>query len=182
MIFGGNLCTQLAFALVLGAALRAYGVSLPLADLVVINSLASLLGGVAPVPGGMGVTEAGLIAGMTAARRPATRRRGGDVHRPPVHHLPPAHLGLGRAAVAAPPRLRLTPLHSSESRVPVDACWAPAASCPPAAVAVEHGRRASVALDLVLAAGEVRGLLGGRDRARATGRARPAPRASASAA
>jgi uncharacterized membrane protein YbhN (UPF0104 family)/tRNA A-37 threonylcarbamoyl transferase component Bud32 len=70
MIFGGHLGSQLAFALVIGAALQAYGVSLPLADLIIINSLASLVGGMAPVPGGMGVTEAGLIAGMTAVGVP----------------------------------------------------------------------------------------------------------------
>jgi uncharacterized protein (TIRG00374 family) len=38
--------------------------------LIVINSLASIIGGIAPVPGGMGVIEAGLIAGFTAAGVP----------------------------------------------------------------------------------------------------------------
>ncbi|WP_421118187.1 lysylphosphatidylglycerol synthase domain-containing protein [Aquihabitans daechungensis] len=66
-IFGGNLCSQVAYALVIDAALHAYGASLPLATIIVINSVASLLGGAAPVPGGLGVIEAGLIAGMTAA-------------------------------------------------------------------------------------------------------------------
>lgn len=70
MMFGGNLCSQVAYALVIGAALRAYGTSLPLVDIIIINSLASLVGGMAPVPGGMGVIEAGLIAGMTSAGVP----------------------------------------------------------------------------------------------------------------
>ncbi len=70
MIFGGNLCSQVAYALVIDAALRAYGTPLPLLQIIVINSLASVFGGVAPVPGGMGVIEAGLIAGMTAAGVP----------------------------------------------------------------------------------------------------------------
>jgi uncharacterized protein (TIRG00374 family) len=39
-------------------------------QLIVINSLASFIGGVAPIPGGMGVMEAGLIAGFTAAGIP----------------------------------------------------------------------------------------------------------------
>jgi uncharacterized membrane protein YbhN (UPF0104 family) len=39
-------------------------------QLIVINSLASVLGGMAPVPGGMGVVEAGLIGGLTAAGIP----------------------------------------------------------------------------------------------------------------
>lgn len=34
------------------------------------NSLASLVGGVAPVPGGMGVIETGMIAGFTASGIP----------------------------------------------------------------------------------------------------------------
>jgi uncharacterized protein (TIRG00374 family) len=69
-LFGGNLVSQLLFAMALGAALHAYGESLPLLQIVVINSLASLVGGVAPVPGGMGVVESGLIAGFTAAGIP----------------------------------------------------------------------------------------------------------------
>ena len=73
MLFGGNLVTQVLFALVLEAALHAYGESLPLLQVILINSLASLLGGMAPVPGGMGVVEAGLIGGFTAAGIPQTQ-------------------------------------------------------------------------------------------------------------
>ncbi len=70
MLFGGNLISQVLFALVLSASLRAYGASIPLLQLILINSLASVVGGMAPVPGGMGVIEAGLIGGMTAAGVP----------------------------------------------------------------------------------------------------------------
>jgi len=70
MLFGGNLGSQVLYALVLDAALHAYGASLPLLQLILINSLASVIGGMAPVPGGMGVIEAGLIGGMTAAGVP----------------------------------------------------------------------------------------------------------------
>jgi uncharacterized protein (TIRG00374 family) len=70
MLFGGNVASQIAFALVLEAALHAYGWSLPLMQIVVINSFASVVGGAAPVPGGMGVIEAGLIGGFTAAGIP----------------------------------------------------------------------------------------------------------------
>ena len=50
MLFGGNLASQVLFALVLDASLHAYGYSLPLLQLIVINSLASVIGGMAPVP------------------------------------------------------------------------------------------------------------------------------------
>jgi uncharacterized membrane protein YbhN (UPF0104 family) len=69
-LFGGNLIAQIFFALTLWAALECYGQSLGLVQLIVINSLASFIGGVAPIPGGMGVMEAGLIAGFTAAGIP----------------------------------------------------------------------------------------------------------------
>jgi uncharacterized membrane protein YbhN (UPF0104 family) len=70
MLFGGNLGSQILFAMVLDASLHAYGSGLPLLQVMVINSLASVLGGMAPVPGGMGVIEAGMIAGLTAAGVP----------------------------------------------------------------------------------------------------------------
>jgi uncharacterized membrane protein YbhN (UPF0104 family) len=71
-LFGGNLIAQIFFACTLWAALEMYGAHLSLLELVVINSFASILGGVAPVPGGLGVIEAGLIAGFTAAGVPET--------------------------------------------------------------------------------------------------------------
>jgi uncharacterized membrane protein YbhN (UPF0104 family) len=90
MLFGGNLLAQLAFALILEASLHAYGDSLPVLQLIVINSLASLLGGMAPVPGGMGVLEAGLIGGLTAAGIPQTQAVAATfTHRLFTAYLPP---------------------------------------------------------------------------------------------
>lgn len=68
----GNALAQVLYALALGAALAAYGQSVSFAALLVVNTAASLLGGVAPVPGGMGVTEAALVAGLTALGVPQT--------------------------------------------------------------------------------------------------------------
>ena len=90
MLFGGNLLAQITFALVLDASLNAYGGSLPLLQLIVINSLASFLGGMAPVPGGMGVMEAGLIGGLTAAGIPQTTAVAATfTHRLFTAYLPP---------------------------------------------------------------------------------------------
>jgi uncharacterized membrane protein YbhN (UPF0104 family) len=66
-IFGGNIVAQLVVAMALGAALHAFGDHLGLATLIVVLTLGSMLGGVSPVPGGMGVVEAGMIIGLTAA-------------------------------------------------------------------------------------------------------------------
>ncbi len=71
-IFGGNLANQLLYALALGACLAAFGGSLNLATLVVVYVGAALFGGMMPVPGGIGVMEAALMAGLTAAGIDAT--------------------------------------------------------------------------------------------------------------
>jgi uncharacterized membrane protein YbhN (UPF0104 family) len=69
-LLGGALASQLAVALALGTSLRAFGDHLSLPTLLIVITLASVIGGVAPVPGGMGVVEAGLILGLTAAGIP----------------------------------------------------------------------------------------------------------------
>jgi uncharacterized membrane protein YbhN (UPF0104 family) len=66
-IFGGSVAAQILVALALGASLHAFGDHLDLATLIVVLTLGSMLGGVSPVPGGMGVVEAGMIIGLTAA-------------------------------------------------------------------------------------------------------------------
>jgi len=66
LLFGGNLVAQLFFAIVIGTSLAAFGASASLTDLLLVNSAVSLVAGLLPVPGGIGVTEAGLIAGLVA--------------------------------------------------------------------------------------------------------------------
>jgi uncharacterized protein (TIRG00374 family) len=66
-MFGGAVAAQLLIALCLGASLHAFGDHLSLPTIIVILTTASILGGVSPVPGGMGVVEAGMILGLTAA-------------------------------------------------------------------------------------------------------------------
>jgi glycosyltransferase 2 family protein len=65
-LFGGNLATEVFFALTLGAVCHAYGVDLRLVELLVINMAASALAGLIPVPGGVGSAEAALTAGLVA--------------------------------------------------------------------------------------------------------------------
>ena len=69
-LFGANLCSQLLFAWSLGLCLHAYGASVSVWVLILVNTAASLLGGLAPVPGGMGVMEGAIITGLMAAGVP----------------------------------------------------------------------------------------------------------------
>jgi len=62
--------TQLIQAITLSVALLAFGQHLSIWTLLLINTVAALFGGLAPVPGGMGVIEGAIIAGLTAAGIP----------------------------------------------------------------------------------------------------------------
>jgi len=70
-LFGGNFMSQLLFAVTLGCCVRAFGYHVPLSTLILINTAVSLFAGLLPVPGGVGVAEAGLSLGLTRAGVPA---------------------------------------------------------------------------------------------------------------
>jgi glycosyltransferase 2 family protein len=67
LLLSGSLGAELAVAMALSVSLRAFGDHLRLPTLIVVITLAAVIGGVAPSPGGMGVVEAGMILGLTAA-------------------------------------------------------------------------------------------------------------------
>jgi uncharacterized membrane protein YbhN (UPF0104 family) len=64
-LFGGAALTQLLLATGLSFALHAVGASASFGSLIIVCTLTSLLGGIAPVPGGMGVMEASYISLLT---------------------------------------------------------------------------------------------------------------------
>lgn len=67
LLFGSNFGSQLALGLAMWFTVRAFDASIPLATALVIVVGAVLLGGVAPTPGGVGVQEAVLAAGLVSA-------------------------------------------------------------------------------------------------------------------
>jgi len=69
-ILTGSVLAQLLVASALGASLHAVGQQASIATILVVITLASIIGGAIPVPGGLGVVEAGLIAGLTSAGIP----------------------------------------------------------------------------------------------------------------
>ena len=65
-LFGANLASQLLFGLSLWLTAFAFGWTLPYVSVVVIYVVMALLGGLLPIPGGVGVSEAVLTAGLMA--------------------------------------------------------------------------------------------------------------------
>jgi uncharacterized protein (TIRG00374 family) len=69
-VLAGSVLAQLLVATALGTSLHAVGEHASIATILVVITLASIVGGAVPVPGGLGVVEAGLIAGLTSAGIP----------------------------------------------------------------------------------------------------------------
>jgi glycosyltransferase 2 family protein len=69
-VLGGSLGSQVLIALCLGASLHSVGAHASFATLIVVLTLAAMIGGAVPIPGGAGVIEVGLIAGLSAAGVP----------------------------------------------------------------------------------------------------------------
>jgi len=65
-LFGSNLASQLLFGLSLWMTAFAFGWTLPYLSVLVIYVVMALLGGMLPIPGGVGVSEAILTAGLVA--------------------------------------------------------------------------------------------------------------------
>lgn len=65
-LFGANLSSQLLFGLSLWMTAFAFGYTLPYLSVVAVYVVMALLSGLLPIPGGVGVSEAVLTAGLVA--------------------------------------------------------------------------------------------------------------------
>lgn len=70
LLIGGNIGTEMMFTITLGIIAQAMGTTVPFADLVLIHLSVSLLSGLIPVPGGVGVAEAMLTYGLIRTGMP----------------------------------------------------------------------------------------------------------------
>ncbi|MGI9623956.1 MAG: lysylphosphatidylglycerol synthase domain-containing protein [Acidimicrobiales bacterium] len=91
-VAGGSLLNKMLFALTLSASVSAYGDSISFAEALFVNSFVSLFVGFMPVPGGIGVAEAGLTAGLVAVGVPEeTALAAAITHRIVTAYLPPCY-------------------------------------------------------------------------------------------
>lgn len=68
----GNLIMTVGYVVALWSCLAAFGESLSLVDIALVNLVGNALGALIPTPGGLGGVEGALTAGMSAAGVPAT--------------------------------------------------------------------------------------------------------------
>lgn len=86
----GTLLQKILFALTLSASVAAYGGDLAFASAIFVNSAVSLFLGFVPVPGGIGVGESALAAGMIAVGVPSEIALAAAItHRMMTSYIPP---------------------------------------------------------------------------------------------
>ncbi|MFW2382913.1 MAG: lysylphosphatidylglycerol synthase transmembrane domain-containing protein [Acidimicrobiales bacterium] len=91
-ILGGALVGRLLFAATLSASVSAFGGSVTFSEAVFVNSAVGLFVGLMPVPGGIGVGEAALTAGLTLVGVPeSTAFAAALTHRMVTSYLPPVY-------------------------------------------------------------------------------------------
>ena len=84
------MAAQVLSSLCLLSCLLAYGGRLSFVEIVFVNTSASFLASLVPVPGGVGIAEAALIAGLTAFGIPAEIATATVItHRLFTSYLPP---------------------------------------------------------------------------------------------
>jgi uncharacterized membrane protein YbhN (UPF0104 family) len=89
-VAGGTLLQKVLFALTLAASVAAFGDSITLAEAIFVNSAVSLFIGLIPVPGGVGVGETALAAGLVLVGVPEGAAFGAALsHRMVTAYLPP---------------------------------------------------------------------------------------------
>ena len=90
LLVGGSFAQRLLVAMTLSVSLRAFDDHLRLPVLIVVITLAGIIGGISPAPGGLGVVEAGMILGLTAAGvSEADATAAVFIHRLFTSYLPP---------------------------------------------------------------------------------------------
>jgi len=91
LLLGGNLATELFFTTALGLFARSMGFTVPFADLLLIHLSVSLLAGLLPVPGGVGVSETLLTIGLIRSGMPEEAAFAAVIaYRASTFYLPPA--------------------------------------------------------------------------------------------
>jgi uncharacterized membrane protein YbhN (UPF0104 family) len=90
LLLGGNLATEVFFTTALGLFARSMGFTVPFADLLLIHLSVSLLAGLLPVPGGVGVSEALLTIGLVRSGMPEEAAFAAVIaYRASTFYLPP---------------------------------------------------------------------------------------------
>jgi len=89
-IVAGTLLQKILFALTLLAAVAAFGSSMRFGEAIFVNTAVSLFVGLVPVPGGIGVAEAALAAGLIAVGVPEEAAFAAALtHRMVTAYIPP---------------------------------------------------------------------------------------------
>ena len=92
LLLGGSALTEMICAVTMGLCLRSLGLSAPFASLLVVTAFVRFVSGVSPIPGGVGIAEAGLTAGLVSIGVPVELAfPAAMIYRLCTFYVPPAY-------------------------------------------------------------------------------------------
>ncbi len=93
--------SEMLYAVAMGLCLRSLGLSMPYTSILIVTLFVRFVSGVSPIPGGLGIAEAGLTAGLVSIGVPVEFAFLGGDDLSAVHVLRAARVRLGRSRRAA---------------------------------------------------------------------------------
>ena len=92
LLLGGSALTEVLHAVTMGLCLRSLGLAAPFGALLVVTAFIRFVSGVSPIPGGLGIAEAGLTAGLVSIGVPVELAfPAAMIYRLCTFYVPPAY-------------------------------------------------------------------------------------------
>jgi len=92
LLLGGSALTELLCAVTMGLCLHAFGLTAPFSALLVVTAFIRFVSGISPIPGGLGIAEAGLTGGLVAIGVPVELAFPATmIYRLVTFYVPPAY-------------------------------------------------------------------------------------------
>jgi uncharacterized membrane protein YbhN (UPF0104 family) len=92
LLLGGSAMAEMLYAVAMGLCLRSLGLSMPYTSILVVTLFVRFVSGISPIPGGLGIAEAGLTAGLVTIGVPVEFAfSAAMIYRLCTFYVPPAY-------------------------------------------------------------------------------------------
>jgi uncharacterized protein (TIRG00374 family) len=92
LLLGGSMMSEMLYAVAMGLCLRSLGLSMPYTSILIVTLFVRFVSGVSPIPGGLGIAEAGLTAGLVSIGVPVEFAfSAAMIYRLCTFYVPPAY-------------------------------------------------------------------------------------------
>jgi uncharacterized membrane protein YbhN (UPF0104 family)/tRNA A-37 threonylcarbamoyl transferase component Bud32 len=92
LLLGGSALSEMLYAVAMGLCLRSLGLDMPYTSILIVTLFVRFVSGISPIPGGLGIAEAGLTAGLVSIGVPVEFAfSAAMIYRLCTFYVPPAY-------------------------------------------------------------------------------------------